>query len=259
MNHHFRAFFSKIPRLGRLIIIVFLLVSFFGIAITLIEPFTFPTLLDGIWWAIITTSTVGYGDFVPKTPSGKIIGMMLILTGAGFVTSYFAVLAKSAVQSEESFLRGTQAFNGEGHYIIVGWNERSKNIIASLRKKKDKTPIVLIDQSLKKHPDTQFRFHFLHGKATEDEVLKHACIQNAKKILITADFRQREFQTDMFSILTLIACKGLNPSIYACIEILTAEQVENAKRAGADEIIQTNVFAGERMVQLLTGEEPTCQ
>ncbi len=221
---------------------------------TFIEPDRFPTLLDGIWWAIVTTSTVGYGDFTPVTVLGKLIGILLIFIGAGFVTNYFASLAATAVYTEEKLMRGSSAFTGKNHYIIVGWNERSKNIIRSLHQLDYKIPIVLIDYSIKKHPDSNLSYHYIHGKATEDTTLYNANIQYAKKILITADFKQHEYQADMSSILTLIASKGLNPSIYACIEILTANQLENAKRAGADQIIQTNVFAGEKMVDVLIKE-----
>ena len=74
-------------------------------------------------------------------------------------------------------------------------------------------------------------------------------------MLITTDYRQNEFQTDMFSILTLLAVKGLNPNVYCLVEILTKEQKENAKRAGADGLVETNKFASEYMLHyLLSGQ-----
>lgn len=244
----------RLPRIVKLIVIVLLLISFFGWLIALIEPETFPSLLIGIWWAIVTTSTVGYGDYVPATIAGKLIGMTLILIGAGFVTSYFATLAAEAVRTEEMLLKGMKGVKEENHIIIVGWNEKSRNIIASLHEVNDRTPIVLVDHTLDKHPDTPLNFHFIKGKAHEDLTLTKANIQSAKKIVITADVNKNEFQADMFSILTLIASKGLNPAISACIEILTETQLANAKRAGADHIIQTNLFAGEKMVSVLLHE-----
>lgn len=252
MIHKLISYITKIPKIVKLILIILFILNVFGFIMTVIEPETFPSYLTGIWWAIVTTSTVGYGDYVPATIAGKIIGILLIFIGAGFVTTYFATISAAAISSEEKLMNGTKEFTEENHYIIVGWNERSRNIISRLQDEQIKTPIVLIDQTLKKHPDSHFSFHFIHGKATEDTVLTKANIQKAAKILITADFRQQEFQADMFSILTLIASKGLNPHIYSCVEILTYSQMENAKRAGADHIIQTNVFAGDIMVNVLT-------
>ena len=74
-------------------------------------------------------------------------------------------------------------------------------------------------------------------------------------MLITTDYNQSEFQTDMFSILTLLAVKGLNPNVYCLVEILTNEQKENARRAGADGLVETNKFASEYMLHfLLSGQ-----
>lgn len=244
----------RLPRLVQLILIVLCLISFFGLIITIIEPETFPSFFIGIWWAIVTTSTVGYGDFVPATTTGKMMGILLILIGAGFVTTFFATLTANATRAEEMLMHGVKAVKKDNHIIIVGWNEKSRNIISSLHSLNEHTPIVLIDHTLDKLPDTQLKFHFIKGQAHEDHVLTKANIHGAKKIVITADVTKNEFQADMFSILTLIASKGLNPSIIACIEILTENQLANAHRAGADHIIQTNVFAGEKMVAVLLSD-----
>ena len=42
---------------------------------------TFETIPSGYWWAIITLTTVGYGDMYPKSPLGYVVGAMCALTG----------------------------------------------------------------------------------------------------------------------------------------------------------------------------------
>ena len=73
--------------------------------------------------------------------------------------------------------------------------------------------IVLIDSTLKEHPLPRTNIHFVQGRATVDSVLLKANVKEAALVLITTDYNQNEFQTDMFSILTLLAVKGLNPNI----------------------------------------------
>lgn len=53
-----------------------------GLLMAAIEP-TVGSPWDGIWWAWVTVTTVGYGDIVPSTPAGKLFGALLILLGVG--------------------------------------------------------------------------------------------------------------------------------------------------------------------------------
>ncbi|WP_158553478.1 potassium channel family protein [Peribacillus saganii] len=242
--------FPRYERLMRLLIMIFIFFITFGVIIHLAEPKTFTNVFDGIWWAVVTISTVGYGDFAPSTMLGKTIGIILIFSGAGLVSSYFATVAAMAVSSEHEFMEGMMNFRKNGHIIIVGWNERAKEIIRELNILQPKTPIVLIDETLGRHPLPE-KVHFIRGQANLDEILVKANIKNAEKVLITSDLNQDEFQTDMFSITVLLAVKGCNPYVFCLVEILTKEYIPNALRAGADGIIQTNRFASELMVKSL--------
>ncbi len=241
----------RIPRIMKLLAIILFFLLLFGSIIHFIEPDTFPTIIEGIWWAVVTISTVGYGDYAPTTLLGRIIGGVLILSGAGIVTSYFASISKATITTEQQLLKGTKEYSGKGHYIIVGWNERSKEIIEEIHERKHELNIVLIDSSLKEHPLPRTNIHFVQGRATVDSVLLKANVKEAALVLITTDYNQSEYQTDMFSILTLLAVKGLNPNIFCLVEILTKEQKENAKRAGADGLVETNKFASEYMLHFL--------
>lgn len=229
-----------------------LVICSFGIMIALIEPKTFPSIFTGIWWAIITASTVGYGDYVPKTTPGKIVGMILILVGVGFVSTYFITLAKTAVSKQNDYIEGKTAYKGRNHYILVGWNERTREILGSLFYENNHQTVILIDFTLENNPMPHHPVHFIKGRSNLDEVLIKANVFEAAKVLITADQNKDEMQADMQSILTLLAIKGLNPNVKCIVEILTSEQMANAKRAGADEIIQSNIISSFVMINSMT-------
>lgn len=51
------------------------------------------TFGDAMWWAVVTTTTVGYGDISPITDGGRIIGVFLMFTGIGLISTFTANLA----------------------------------------------------------------------------------------------------------------------------------------------------------------------
>ena len=67
-----------------------------------VQPDEFATMLDGIWWAIATLSTVGYGDIYPVTLGGKVIASFIILLGIGIIampSGLFATALMSAMKN----------------------------------------------------------------------------------------------------------------------------------------------------------------
>lgn len=235
----------------RVLLFALLMFLIFGISIHFLEPETFPTIFDGIWWAIITGSTVGYGDYVPRSIFGRLTALILILLGAGIVSSYFGTLAAAAVTKQDAFSEGKIPFKGDGHIVIIGWNERSRELINKLLDVTYPQMIVLIDETLEANPVASKFVHFIQGKPHVDATIMKCDIEKAEKVLITADRGHNELQADMNSILTLLTIKGLCQKIKCIVEILTAEQVANAVRAGADEVIQSNKLACAFMVNSL--------
>lgn len=232
--------YLRLPIVIRLVILSLLSIFVFGALISIIEPQNFPSLFDGIWWAIVTVSTVGFGDFVPKTDLGRSIGIVLILVGTGFMTLYFASVSAAIVTRQNTFMEGLSTYKGEKHVILIGWNERIRETLIQLKELNRHLPIVLIDETLKKNPVDDSNVTFIKGNPTHDDTLQRANVQAAEKIIISADQSKNEVHADMATILSLVTAKGLNPELYCIVEILTNNQIINAKRAGANEIIQTN-------------------
>jgi voltage-gated potassium channel len=62
----------------------------------------FASIWDGIWWAVVTVTTVGYGDLYQKTISGRLIGMFVMLIGIGFLSVLTATIASRFVKTDTS-------------------------------------------------------------------------------------------------------------------------------------------------------------
>ncbi|QGQ47812.1 potassium channel family protein [Metabacillus sediminilitoris] len=226
------------PLYYRLTLIVLLIILVFGSIMSLVEPNEFPTTFDGIWWAVVTISTVGFGDYVPHTYVGRGIAMLMIIVGASFVTAYFATISAAAIKSQHSYMEGERPFKGTNHVVLIGWNEKANEMIESLLSVKPYKQIVLIDETLHTAPLIE-NVHFIRGNPSNDRTLQKANIEDADAAIITADQHKNEHDADMYSILVLLTLKGVNPKLYCVIEILTEHQANNASRAGADEIIKS--------------------
>src|SRR6476659_4921796 len=57
-----------------------------GVLMTVADRKGFPSVGSGLWWAVQTVTTVGYGDHVPETALGQIVATFVMLLGIGFVT-----------------------------------------------------------------------------------------------------------------------------------------------------------------------------
>jgi voltage-gated potassium channel len=60
----------------------------------------FPSMWDGVWWAVVTVTTVGYGDFYPSDVEGRLIGIAVMLLGIGFISVLTATIASQFIQND---------------------------------------------------------------------------------------------------------------------------------------------------------------
>jgi voltage-gated potassium channel len=96
------------PRLAAAVIATLWIIAIvvFGITEHLIDPQTFDTIWDGMWWATQTVTTVGYGDVVPDDTAGRLIASVLMIGGlslfavvTGVITSTFVARAQAETRS----------------------------------------------------------------------------------------------------------------------------------------------------------------
>lgn len=72
-------------------------------ALEVVEPQTIHGgYFDGVWWAVVTASTVGYGDIAPSTLAGRLIAIVLMLAGIGMISTFSATITSYFVGQQEA-------------------------------------------------------------------------------------------------------------------------------------------------------------
>jgi voltage-gated potassium channel len=73
-----------------------------GLIAHVIDRRDFPTFGTGVWWAVVTLGTVGYGDVVPHTAWGRVLGGTVIVFGVTFLSFLIAIVTSMLVDRSRS-------------------------------------------------------------------------------------------------------------------------------------------------------------
>lgn len=99
-----------------------------GWLVSKLEPERFDHVGEGLWWAITTITTVGYGDLVPGTAAGRMVGAGLMLVGIAalaFVTATMATVILGEVRAEEQLIQREES---EILSVLSELNERLERL-----------------------------------------------------------------------------------------------------------------------------------
>jgi len=212
------------------------------------------TVWDGVWWAIVTMGTVGYGDKYPVTIGGRLVGIFLIFAGVGLMSLFTATIASVFVERRMREGRGLDAIKVREHIVICGWNEHTDKVIQGLTtygSMKERT-IVLINELAVEDIESlrlkysRFNMKFLRGDYVHEEVLLRANVSQARFVLIMADQsggHSRE-RSDERTALAALTVKSLASQVKTIAELLDGENRPHLKRANVDEIIVRGEHVG---------------
>jgi voltage-gated potassium channel len=70
-----------------------------GILMRSVDHEEFPSVGSGLWWAVQTVTTVGYGDVVPKSTDGRLVATVVMVTGLGFLSVVTASISALFVEA----------------------------------------------------------------------------------------------------------------------------------------------------------------
>jgi voltage-gated potassium channel len=105
-----------LPRaVATVIAVAFILVMVAGGLARLVEPDVFTSIGLAYWWAVVTVTTVGYGDVVPESPAGRLVGTALMLTGLGLIPTLTSVTVAILIGKRTSAQQAQLDRQGKEH------------------------------------------------------------------------------------------------------------------------------------------------
>lgn len=226
------------------------LVVFLGaVGFSLAEPASGPWYEQfgrGLWWALVTLTTVGYGDVTPVTLAGRVVGAFLMLGGVITLSLVTATVASVFIERKFRRERGLEAIKITQHILILGWPEDGEALVDQMiRRLPPAIPVVLVNKAQPVQMETlQDKFptvslFYLHGDYSREEILLKANVHNAIKAIILAERQSGETsaQVDQRTLFTALTLKALHPKIRILAELLRPENRPYLERSGAEEIL----------------------
>jgi len=211
------------------------------------------TLLDGVWWALVTTTTVGFGDIAPVTLLGRAIGAVLMVAGM-FTLALFAGIVGSSLVTGVVSIREEQFRMSDyvNHIVVCGYDQSTHLMLDALADELNlrETRVVLFD--IHERPrDVPPEFLWVRGDPTKESELDKVRLTHAAAVIVTGERDTSPQVADARTILITFTIRSYltrfrkqvssrRYRLYVVVEILDSENVDHARMAGADEVIETS-------------------
>jgi voltage-gated potassium channel len=206
--------------------------------------------VDAFYFAVVTASTVGYGDV---TASPDSVAARLFTTSVVVVSSASFALALGSLSGPGIEARLTSALGDmtdsqleamDEHVIVLGYGDLTEAILEELG---DRTPFVVITPE---SPPAELRGadrDVLIGTPSDEDPLRRAGIDRARAVLAATESDAE----DAFSILT---ARELKPDVRIVAAATDRENVSKLKRTGADTVISPAMIGGRLLARSGLGE-----
>ena len=219
--------------------------------------------VDGLWWAMVTLTTVGYGDTYPVTNPGRLVAGLVMLVGVGLVGTFTAKIAAVLVERRIREGRGLGEAQLSGHLVVVGWKSDMVDLVDGLLRAqpgRDPGTVVLVNAAGESaNEELRQRFPgigYVHGDTVDPAVLVRAGAARARRVVVLADesVARSDQETDARTVMAVMNVESLAPEVYTCAEVLGRTFVEQLKVAHCDEIVLSR---GHARAMLLSASAAT--
>jgi len=193
----------------------------------------FKSLGDAMWWSFVTITTVGYGDKVPVTSTGRVIAVFLMLGAIASIALPSGILASALTRKFISIKEGRLSMkNFKNHIVICGWNNSAEQLMKVLEKHPQSIRKDIVSATLKPLDEIDDKNVLVkHGDFTKESILNDVSIANASSVIVVAE-ELRGISDESVDARSFLACnliRKINPDIYIVAQLLNRENASILK------------------------------
>lgn len=205
------------------------------------------TFGDALWYAVVTLTTVGYGDSYPISIVGKLLGLVFIFLSLGLLSFVIGSITNTINQLMEKRKLGQFGTDKSGHVIILGWNKLGRLIVEQITEANQSVVVISDNKSdvkdiNEKYDDSVFAIY--SDPIWNEQNLENANIDQANSIFIN-------IEDDSTSLVGLINIKQAIKAANIVVQISNSDLKETFINAGATYVIPSEEISSKLTASFL--------
>jgi voltage-gated potassium channel len=197
-------------------------------------------VLNSFYWAMITLSTIGYGDVVPTNSVAKLFAITVAATEV-FLGAYLVSIIITGVQEEgQHRALGTLGTDFSGHVVVLGTGPVGRAAVRELLAQEEKVALVTGDPS--EVPNlrplgNEKQLFVTYGAAADQEILRRANVPGALAVIICTE-------DDTANLVASLNVRALNPTARIVVSVGRPELRRTLQSAGVTYVASPGDMAG---------------
>ncbi|ELZ94051.1 potassium channel-like protein [Haloferax mucosum ATCC BAA-1512] len=206
------------------------------------------TLFDAFYFALVTGSTVGYGDVTPNTFFAKLFALSALLVTVSSFAVALGVLLTPAIEARLTKALGRMTESQldilENHILVLGYGELTEPILEELSGRA-RVVIVTPDESRAKRLADR-GYDVVTDDPSDEEALQRTRVDAARSVVVATN-------NDAEDALAILTARQLNPDVHIVAAATQRENERKLRRAGANAVISPAALGGHFLAESAIG------